>query len=101
MELWKGTVKGYNKYGEYKGTYNATITKYGRLLYIMKLSFFNISKGKKTEENNYLKEKLLYSSSIIVLKRKFKKAILLNTKTKVVWIDLHRKEKSKNVNENH
>jgi len=95
MELWKGTVKGYNEYGEYKGTYNATIIKYGRLLYIMKLSFFSISKGEKREENNYLKEKLLYSSSIIVLKRKFKEAIMLNVKTKIVWVDIYKKEKIK------
>ncbi|MEG8980361.1 hypothetical protein U8Y98_27000 [Priestia megaterium] len=88
-------MKGYNEYGEYKGTYNATIMKYGRLLYIMKLSFFSISKGEKREENNYLKEKLLYSSSIIVLKRKFKEAIMLNVKTKIVWVDIYKKEKIK------
>lgn len=91
MELWRGTVKGYDQYGEYKGTYKATIVRGGKVLYTMNLSFFSISGDKHTEKDSYLKEKLAHSSSIIVLKRKFKKLILLNTKTKIAWIDIHKK----------
>ncbi|WP_210608895.1 hypothetical protein [Priestia flexa] len=92
MELWKGKVKGYDKHGKYKGTYEAIIEKKGQVIYTMKLSFFSISSERDiTESYKYLREKLTYSSSLYVLKRKFKESILLDTKSKIAWEDVYKK----------
>jgi hypothetical protein len=53
----------------------------------MTLSFNPAYTLKKQDENNHLKDKILYSSSVEVLKRKFRNKIpLLKKQTKVVWI---------------
>ncbi|UKJ83787.1 hypothetical protein H1W83_29830 (plasmid) [Priestia megaterium] len=86
MELWKGGVKGYDESGNYIGTYTAKIKREGKFLYKMTLAFSYICEKKGNKSNNYLKENLIYSSNLKVIKRKFKESILLNTKKKVVWI---------------
>ncbi|WP_210608086.1 hypothetical protein [Priestia flexa] len=92
MELWNGMVKGYDELGDYKGTYKATIVREGNVLYTMKLSFCSVSGNRNTQSDRYLKEKLAHSSSIHVLKRKFKNSISLKTKAKITWINLCKKE---------
>jgi len=86
MARWEGRTKGYDQSGHYLGTYHATIEKQGNLLYKMTLSFDNniYTKGKR-ETKHYLKEEIIYSSSLEVLKRKFRGAIFLRIKSKVIW----------------
>jgi hypothetical protein len=53
----------------------------------MTLSFNSTYTLKKRDKNKHLKDKILYSSSVDLLKRKFRNKIpLLKQQTKVVWI---------------
>jgi len=86
MTKWEGRTKGYDQSGHYLGTYQATIEKQGNLLYKMTLSFDNnIYKKRNRETKHYLKEEIIYSSSLEVLKRKFRDAMFLRIKSKVIW----------------
>ncbi|QSX23356.1 hypothetical protein [Priestia megaterium] len=86
MTKWKGRMKAYDPSGHHLGTYQATIEKQGNLLYKMSLSFDNnICTKRNREIKHYLKEDIIYSSSPEVLKRKFRDAIFLRTKSKVIW----------------
>lgn len=82
-----GKIRDYNHLGHYLGTYQAIIEKQDKMLYKMTLSFNPAYTLKKPHKNNHLKDRILYSSSVGVLKRKFRNKIpLLNKQTKVVWI---------------
>lgn len=82
-----GKIRDYDHFGHYLGTYQAIIEKQDKMLYKMRLSFNPAYTLKKRDENNHLKDKILYSSSVEVLKRKFRNKIpLLKQQTKVVWI---------------
>lgn len=86
MTKWEGRIKGYNKSDDYLGTYQATIEKQGNLLYKMTLSFDKSTYTKRGRETkHYLKEEIIYSSSLEVLKRKFRGAMFLRIKSKVIW----------------
>ncbi|MED4286613.1 hypothetical protein P4678_15070 [Priestia megaterium] len=87
MDIWMGKIRDYNYLGHYLGTYQAIIEKQDKMLYKMTLSFNPAYTLKKRDKNNHLKDKILYSSSVKVLKRKFRNKIpLLKQQTKVVWI---------------
>ncbi|MBU8688939.1 hypothetical protein KM918_16620 [Priestia megaterium] len=80
-------IKDYNLLSHYLGTYQAIIEKQDKMLYKITLSFNPACTLKKRDRNNHLKDKILYSSSIDVLKRKFRgKILFLKKQTKVVWI---------------
>jgi len=82
-----GKIRDYNHLGHYLGTYQAIIEEQDKMLYKMTLSFNPAYTLKKRGKNNHLEDKILYSSSVEVLKRKFRYKIPLLTKqTKVVWI---------------
>ncbi|NEW00634.1 hypothetical protein GYH73_002035 [Bacillus megaterium] len=86
MEKWEGKIKGYSQSDRYVGTYKATIEKQNSFLYKMTLSFDgNIYTKSNRETKRYLKEEMVYSSSLRVLKRRFRDAILLKVKSKVIW----------------
>ncbi|MDP1442129.1 hypothetical protein [Priestia megaterium] len=85
MEKWEGKIKGYNQLGDYVGTYQATIEKQDNLLYKMTLSFDDCYTYRKRESKYWFKQNILYSSSVQVLKRKFRDAIILKVKSKVLW----------------
>ncbi|MGG0747278.1 hypothetical protein [Priestia megaterium] len=87
MDIWMGKIRDYNHLGHYLGTYQAIIEKQDKMLYKMTLSFNPAYTLKNQDRNNHLKDNILYSSSVEVLKRKFRNKIpLLKKKTKVVWI---------------
>ncbi|MFP3668876.1 hypothetical protein SB717_27445 [Priestia sp. SIMBA_032] len=77
MDIWMGKIRDYNHLGLYLGTYQAIIEKQDKMLYKMTLSFNPAYTLKKQDENKYLKDKILYSSSVEVLKRKFRNKIPL------------------------
>lgn len=86
MGKWEGKIKGYSQSGRYVGTYQATIEKHNNFLYKMTLSFDgDICTKINRETKHYLKEEVVYSSSLRVLKRRFRDAILLKSKSKVMW----------------
>jgi hypothetical protein len=86
MGKWEGKIKGYSQSGRYVGTYQATIEKQNNFLYKMTLSFDDdIYTKSNRETRHYLKEEMVYSSSLRVLKRRFRDAILLKIKSKVIW----------------
>ncbi|MDN4865687.1 hypothetical protein [Priestia megaterium] len=87
MDIWMGKIRDYNHLGHYLGTYQAIIEEQEKMLYKMTLSFNPAYTLKKRGENNHLEDKILYSSSVEVLKRKFRNKIpLLKKQTKAVWI---------------
>ncbi|MGG2085530.1 hypothetical protein ABFY59_00620 [Priestia aryabhattai] len=86
MGKWEGKIKGYNQSGRYVGTYQATIEKQNNFLFKMTLSFDgNICTKINRETKHYLKEEMIYSSSLRALKRRFRDAILLKIKSKIIW----------------
>ena len=86
MDIWEGRIKGYNEQDSYVGTYQATIERYHESLYKMKLSFYSLNCAhKERDTKQYLKDNLIYSSSIGVLKVKFRRVLLLQVKSKVKW----------------
>ncbi|PET69462.1 hypothetical protein CN533_22975 [Priestia megaterium] len=90
MEIWEGKIKGYNELNCYVGTYQATIERYHNSLYKMKLSFYSLNcVHKEKDTKQYLKNNLIYSSSIGVLKVKFRSVLLLQVKSKVKWQKRH------------
>ena len=87
LDIWTGKIRDYNHLGHYLGTYQAIIEKQDRVLYKMTLSFNPAYTLKKRDKNNHLKDNILCSSSVEVLKRKFRDKIpFLRKQTKVVWI---------------
>ncbi len=87
LDIWIGKIRDYNYLGHYLGTYQAIIEKQNEMLYKMTLSFNSTYTLKKRDKNKHLKDKILYSSSVDLLKRKFRNKIpLLKQQTKVVWI---------------
>ncbi|WP_427077187.1 hypothetical protein [Priestia megaterium] len=87
LNKWVGKVKGYDHLGYYMGTYQAVIEKQGNLLYKMTLSFDGIYMLKQQKRKFHLKDNIFYSSSLEVLKRKFRSLIPLEKKTKVIWME--------------
>lgn len=86
MGKWEGKIKGYDQSNHYIGTYRALIEKQGEVLYKMSLSFdLNIHIERKHKLDPFLKEETIYSSSLVVLKRKFRAATLLKIKSRVTW----------------
>lgn len=86
MGKWEGKIKGYDQFNHYIGTYRALIEKQGEVLYKMSLSFdLNIHIERKHKLDSYLKEETIYSSSLVLLKRKFRAATLLKIKSRVTW----------------
>lgn len=84
MEVWEGKIKGYNQSGNYVGTYQAVVEKEGDLSYKMTVYFDRACTGRR-EMNHKLKENPMYSSSLEVLKRSFRKAVSLQVKSKTIW----------------
>lgn len=82
-----GKIRDYNHLGHYLGTYQAIIEEQDNMLYKMTLSFNPVYTLNKHGKSNHLEDKILYSSSVEVLKRKFRNKIpLLKKQTKVIWI---------------
>ncbi|MCM3186974.1 hypothetical protein [Priestia megaterium] len=86
MGKWEGKIKGYSQSGLYVGTCQANIKKQNNFLYKMTISFDDdIYTKNNRKTKHYLKEEMVYSSSLRVLKRRFRDAILLKIKSKVIW----------------